>query len=484
MYNAYKWAWRNIDKGSAFRTDASQLDITKTVGYRKPLSKKNIEMEATPTKSPGAPYVKLSKKERLRRRIEGYKKNTNSTSSQTMPRGNVVRRARFARKKAGGRRRGRKTSIRRKSMSRRSGRGRTTASLGVIAVTGGRDEEDKQVKSHLKSGIVMEVGTSASLTSASAEHGMAIVQSTCVQNQIVNAIGYALVKKLYNYAGFSVKALTDKLPAMSGGTTTEWIISYYTYGVETPLTSGALTNSSTSYADLVAAVFSQLVTISAADCNGITKWGRCILKSGIQEIAYMDLDAVHFKLDMVSNLVYQNRTVSQDATPSTFAFDSAQEPLFQVNLTGKGTGPVVVPNAGLSAYDLNVDKDTGLLPVYFGTGSSTDKYLLAEPSKKSFTNARIAWNEMCNPGVIKQSKVKSKYYCKFDKLFMELKNQGNVNQTRSMIGNFKYLWFRKTIDIVANSSPIIIGVQHHYAIGATAHYKRDNTTAGFVLAIQ
>jgi hypothetical protein len=217
-----------------------------------------------------------------------------------------------------------------------------------------------------------------------------------------------------------------------------------------------------------------LVSFSSATGIGMgTAYGKGI-----------DLDNALFNLDIVSNFVYQNRSVADDL--STSALDVDQIPLYEVKTFGKGTAPVGIEYRGGTSRVQAVDISTGVDSVLIGD----DANALAEPSKGSFLNAKYCINTLANPGVVNTQKLKSHYRIKLFDLVMKLKgftttyiSNAPTVKVRDMMGKYCYHWFRKTIDL-SGSTAMNITYQHHWAGGCTLSLRKDTSTNAYVGKIQ
>lgn len=393
--------------------------------------------------------------------------------------------------------RGKMAKSKRSKRSRRAKANRQySKSLGQVAITGGRSEEDYAVKRHMKYGVVLEYGESDQVSSA---HGVGIVQSTVPGTTFGTAIMLALVKTLWSVAKISMKNPTDKLPNLNGYTMVRMYIAYWTSGATTEddsaqsqVNSADMTTGTNTFLDMAISIRDVVDQITAAKRQGIVKFGTAWLTGGDSSeiFAQIDLDTTTFNIDLVSNLVYQNR--SKPATDVTNAQDVAQEPLFEVMCDGNGTGPVPSSARWTGGFipGYFVSTNSGTRQIAFsdpGGGVDTEfqKQLLAEPSKYSFTNCRYVKTDIANPGVVKQSKLKTHLRLSFTRLFKYMMNYGSTyyDYNQYMIGRYRYHWFRKTIDL-ALSTDCNVAYQHHWAAGVTCKYKNVSRTVAHVINIQ
>jgi len=375
-----------------------------------------------------------------------------------------------------------------KRSTRRSGA--TTGLAGGKAILGGRDEEDKQVKSHMRSGVVVETSSNATVgTAAGSLTGLYITHSNVAQNKLLIAIFMALLKKLMNYSGVSLSHFDEVIQVPGVTTATVLFNLAYDFAASTGQLSATAAIGVTTYYNVAAAWATQFQAVSADGAEKMIKWTICYIQApaaGFQKFYQMDCDNIKFKIDMVSNLVYQNRTAADDS--STSATDAQSMPLFEVQSNGKGTGPIsVADNLSLQAAAfIFVDSNTGVTSNVFGTapgGVPTDTWMVAEPSKKSWINCTSVIDTAIAPGVMKQSKLKSRVTFKMNDLWSHMRTFGTINNTRVNFGKYKHLWFRKMLKLDASTSFVSVAYQNHLAYGVTCTYKRDNTTAAYVATV-
>lgn len=382
----------------------------------------------------------------------------------------------------------------RRKMRRRRGKGKYRtkrvptsaggASLGRKAISGGLDEEDAAVKRHQKYGVVMEYAKTDTLSS---NHAGVVVHGSFPQYTVGRAMCYAMVKKIFNRASQFMKNFNDTVKPIQGGGNLRLYFQF-----EQQVASGEqdyqeIIVGTDTYGDVGDGVWNKFVKkLSAVEKQLWIKFTRFWLTDDVDAskwFASLDADALTFKIDTVSNFVYQNRTKTDDASPSSNAYDVSQDPLFEVEAVGKGTGPVYVTGGAE-------------LPVLNGAISTTNGYtfpdfsnvklanfLYTEPSKGWFTNCKYLVDTAANPGVVKQSKLKSHYKFNLNKLVPYLNIFGGatpLDYTYCKLGKWKQLWFRKTIDLTGGTSqPITVAFQHHFAIGVTAMYKVNNRTVPY-----
>jgi len=453
----------------------------------------------TPDKSP---VRKISDKDlgSLSKRLKFEKKNMRNGRSSVIK---GTRMSRKSRKSRGTRSKRRGSGKKyRKRASRRGVKGLA----GGSAIVGGRDEEDPAVKAHMKSGVVIEYGISGTATSAVAGvpgpqiykySSMALVHSTVPQIQLMEALCVSLVKILFIRAGYHVKNIGEPIGNTSaGGTILSMYVDYYygrgglhgQFGV-------SATPGVTTYYQLALDISAAILTKSANTAQQLVKFGKAWLANpsgGANWLSSVDLDVCRFKIDMVSNLVYQNRTIADDSSSS--ATDIDQVPLFEVQTLGNGSGPISndgsIGNRPIEQFF--VHGKTGILEIKHGNDAGVvDKFLTAEPSKGSWQNSKKIYDTIANPGVMKQSKLKSRYNFTFTKLipyFRFWSDNGTsplnpaTNVGYSKLGKYKHLWFRKTISIGSTTTniPVQIAYQHHWAVGITCKYKENNRTVAFV----
>jgi len=382
-----------------------------------------------------------------------------------------------------------RASTRSKRKSKRSSRGgRGGNSLaGGKALIGSPDEEDAQVKSHMRRGIVVETGVSGvPASTGQGNHAGYIVHSTFPQATVVDAFMLAILKAMYTYSGQSFKNPDEVVAPFGGGggtvnqTVLRWQIIYYV-GTGSNVLSANATVGTTTFYSWATGMATQFWGITADAAHGLTKFGisKIIDASptvGNNTLVSIDLDVCKVKMDLVSNLVYQNQTGSS-------ALDVSQDPMFEVHSIGKGTGPIGVD--GSPGYPLTKNFFVNWVSGVAQSDAGTNKYLIAEPSRAYFTNTKKVVNTSMNPGVMKQSKLKSHYEFTLTKLFPYLTNFGTLNYPNSklVLGKFKHIWYRKTIDLAA-SAIYTVCYQHHFAIGATCKVRHDFRTAPYVARIQ
>lgn len=366
-------------------------------------------------------------------------------------------------------------------------RSKKTFSVAQRPIVGGIQEEDKKVKKHMKGGIVVEFGSGIKVTG---DHGAFLIHSTMPERQVLYAVMMALVKRLYRFAGVDIKRVDENACAIAGNSTYRARINYWRnegggyFG--TVYTTVYTTPPSTikTYWDVAVELADALIALSTESVQNFDKFANIQFCTESDDVLFkMDLDTTYFDIDLVSNLVYQNRTGSQEATGSTNnALDVAQEPLFEVHMCGKGTGPISGTDNPVESYF--VDRDSALL----AGDISSNQYLLAEPGKGYFANGHVTSNSTCNPGVVKQSKLKTHLRKNLLQLFQWMKIFGGTssrnNHNTSRFGYFKYLWFRKTISLSGGETqPLLIVAQHHWAAGVTCYHKKNLTTVPFVSQI-
>lgn len=375
--------------------------------------------------------------------------------------------------------------IKKRRSTKRSRKGRSRRSKGIPglsggrAIIGGRDEEDPQVKRHAKYGVVIENGSSGTVQDT---NGGWLVQSSVPQVILLQSVFLSLVKQAFNQIGLTVKDFTIGAPVHNLFNAYVSPPTEYTYLLNYLRIDGGYQNivyTSTISSDTLLFVAEQLMgqlTALGADTGlNLQKFkhfnifvggqgeGSAFLNG--QPLSSLDMDGVYFNIDSVSNLVYQNRSQSDDS--STSALDVDQQPLFEVVVDGSGCGPVYVNDNNAVTYRLNTDYATGVYKKVFGG----NKNLIAEPSKSSFNNAQRCMDTISNPGVVKQSKLKSHYRMKMDNIFMKIRIFEAINNGRSDIGKYRGHWFRKTISL-ADGNGMTVAYQHHFAIGVTCNYKR------------
>lgn len=393
---------------------------------------------------------------------------------------NMNGRVRNLSKMSRGRRKFRKSRRTSRKTKRKSKFDKTASLAGGKAITGKPDEEDASVKKHMKRGCVIEYGTSGVVaTTGTGNHGGYIVHSTMPQTTVMTAFLLAILKAMLVSIGQSFKKPDDVVQNIGSPSITQtnltWNIDYYVGTSAQNLAAGAVVGTDTYYTWALA-MEAALEAITALNSNQVVKFSLSRLRDSTaltvgNNLARLDLDVSKVKFDMVSNLVYQNRSGST-------ALDVSQDPLFEVQSTGKGTGPIGGDGFGTAlTANFFVDDTTGVLQADAGN----NRYLLAEPSKAYFTNTQGIVNTVMNPGVMKQSKLKSHYEFTLTKIFPYLKF--GVNNNKLVLGKFKHIWYRKTIDLAAVSA-YNVAYQHHFAIGATCIPKQDFRTTPYVANIQ
>jgi len=426
---------------------------------RKYFSKKKILMEDTPMKTP----------ERKRKTKIVRKRNAVRISPKL--RGSYRKPGRFSRKRGSVRRNARK--------SRMSVRG-TKSLAGGMALVGRPDEEDAQVKSHMRRGVVVETGYSGSPASGSGAHAGYIVHSTWAELTVLDAFFLAVLKAMLGYCGQSFKNPAQFVERIGGGGNTiqqenlQWRLIYW-IGTSSNFIFANAAVGVTTYFEWAADMSQQLLAITPVNAEGIVKAGLCKIMDITplvedNQLVSIDMDVCTVKLDIVSNLVYQNRS-------GTSALDVTQDPLFEVQSIGKGTGPIGAD--GASGYNLTrnffVDRQSGVVQ----SDSGTNRYLIAEPSKAYFLNTKKVVGTSMNPGVMKQSKLKSHYKFTLTKLIPYLSTFGSNNFNKAVLGKFKHIWYRKTIDL-GESPNYVVSYQHHHAVGATCKIRHDFRSVPYV----
>lgn len=379
----------------------------------------------------------------------------------------------------------RKLKPMRKRISRKRLRG-AVASLGKVAVVGGRDEEDRQVKRHMRRGIVYEYGSSGQITGA---HGGMVVHSTMPQQTFLKGICLALVKSVMYKVGINMKDPSDVIPSYQGFSSYQFKLDYLVSSGGTTsinsVTTVTFTAAIDSFHGIAIYLYNAISGITVQNAQAFVKFGNLYFISSVSgtNICQVDMDVTKFNIDLVSNLVYQNRSVSQEATGNTNnAFDVAQDPLFEVQLIGRGTGPKPVNDTATNNFF--VDNVTGLDTL----DSGNNAWWLAEPSKSTYLNVLNVVNTISNPGIVKQSKLKSHYNFTLSKLvpFLNMfSSSASINQNYVKLGKYKLLWFRKTIDLGSGDTQNYkIAYQHHFAAGITCSIRRDGRTVPFIANIQ
>lgn len=405
----------------------------------------------------------------------------------------VVRRARSSRYK--GRSRRKRISRRaRRLRTARGGGGRAGVArrnarglAGGYSLIGPVDEEDKHVKRHQRYGIIQEYGKSGTLNNSTGTlHGGWIIHSTCPQTTFMVSVCMSIIKKAFNYVGISIKNFNEQvvLPSGINPTVMSVFITYYIGNqIKYIVTNNTLAG--TTYKDLADGLTNNILSLTPDTVQSITKLDTLYiykdtaptdpaLPDNTSIIAKLDMDCMKFNIDVAANLVYQNRSVADDT--ATSALDIDQQPLFEVGTIGHGNGPIFVSTPKSASYDAFTDKIFGIDTI----NSGSDAFLLCEPTKATFTNAKKIYNTISAPGVVRQSKLKSHY--KFHNLWdimMKIFAYNTANSTRALLGKWKALWFRKTI-AQSGGQAISVAFQHHYAVGCTCIYKRDNRTAPFL----
>lgn len=400
----------------------------------------------------------------------------------------VVRRARMGKKVKRSRRKN--TRMRK---NRRQMRTRKTNIKGLVgtAIVGGRDEEDGQVKRHMAKGVVIEYGKSEEFTSTvtgtpnQTYSSLSIVHSTFPTKSVMDAVCASIVKLLFVRMGFMVKNLDGAiLPTGLASVAHTLAYDYYNVSGSRSQSTVSFTPGTTTYFGLAQLLAASILSISEAVAQSINKFGKIWIVSASvdQWQASLDMDVCYFKMDLVSNFVYQNRTHADDG--STVATDIDQQPLFEVQSIGKGNGPTSNDGGRDTLVSLYVDRVTGLHTQKHGDNTgAVDKFLTAEPSKRTWMNVTRVKDDIANPGVVKQSKLKSKYTFTMTKFLPYLRQfGGDTEKNKTQLGKFKHMWFRKTIAIGATTAltPVRIAYQHHWAIGVTYKYKENNRTVAFV----
>jgi len=505
-YNYYSnklghWAHYKLNPNDPRAHELTMADV-EAHNRRKAERKKNIKMgeamEVTPPDEGRSRKRTISDLGSVRKVLNfGKKKMKNGRRVVSK----VSRMSRKSRKSRGTRSKRRGSS---KKYSKRTSRRGVRGLAGGSAIVGGRDEEDPAVKAHMKSGVVIEYGVSGTATSAVAGEtqifkysSMALVHSTVPQIQLMEALCVSLVKILFIRAGYHVKNIGEPIGNTSEGTSVLSLYIDYNYGV------GGLhgqigvsaTPGTTTYYALALLIAADILSKSANTVQNIVKFGKAWLASpaaGTNWLSSVDLDVCRFKIDMVSNLVYQNRTIADDSSSS--AIDIDQVPLFEVQTLGNGSGPIS-NDGSIGSRPIEqffVHAKTGVLEIKHGTSAGlVDKFLTAEPSKGTWQNSKKIYDTIANPGVMKQSKLKSRYNFTFTKLipYFRFWSENNstpldpaTHRTYSKLGKYKHLWFRKTISIGSTTTniPVQIAYQHHWAVGITCKYKENNRTVAYV----
>lgn len=402
----------------------------------------------------------------------------------------------------------RKSQRRRYKLKKKFGRSRrgTAKSLGGgRALMGSLSEEDKNVKKHMRYGVVYEYGTSATLTSP---QGVGLCHATFPERSVLVCMFMALFKKLLNLHEGVIKDWED-VPFYPGAYNANKVYVTLTYEYQVTSTTVSDANIQIATEPLTYLTWFSVITQKSDVAPGLVekfidefyqgrnnqRWFR-VTKFKTFSFVYenataglgqagaigLDLDNVTFNLDLVSNLVYQNRSVADDGSGS--ALDIDQQPLFEVQLGGRGTQILDVTQA------INlvppVDITTGVSSILFGS----DKNLLAEPAKGKYSNVRTVANVICSPGVIKSHKLKSHYKLKFNTLIKKLvgftatfsvppANALPTVAVRDTLGEFCYHWFRKTISLSGGQN-LLMAYQHHWAAGCTVSYKKDSRTGPYI----
>lgn len=507
-YNYYSnklghWAHYKLNPNDPRAHELTMADV-EAHNRRKAERKKNIKMgeamEVTPPDEGRSRKRTISDVGSVRKVLSfGKKKMKNGRRVVSK----VSRMSRKSRKSRGTRSKRRGSS---KKYSKRTSRRGVKGLAGGSAIVGGRDEEDPAVKAHMKSGVVIEYGVSGTATSAVAGipgpqiykySSMALVHSTVPQIQLMEALCVSLVKILFIRAGYHVKNIGEPIGNTSEGVSVLSVYIDYNYG--TGGLQGQIgvtaTPGTTTYYGLALLIAAEILSKSANTVQQIVKFGKAWLASpasGTNWLSSVDLDVCRFKIDMVSNLVYQNRTIADDSSSS--ATDIDQVPLFEVQTLGNGSGPIS-NDGSIGSRPIEqffVHAKTGVLEIKHGTDAGlVDKFLTAEPSKGTWQNAKKIYDTIANPGVMKQSKLKSRYNFTFTKLIPYFRFWSDNNttpldpatqRTYSKLGKYKHLWFRKTISIGSTTTniPVQIAYQHHWAVGITCKYKENNRTVAYV----
>lgn len=381
-----------------------------------------------------------------------------------------------------------KTNYRKRSLKRGkgkrkyNGKGRKAAkrsnkSLGQVAVSGGSVEEDKRVKKHQKRGIVYEYGSASSLSAA---NGVMLTHSTMPERSLLRAVVLSLLKSMLSKFNLTFKDCQEAFPGINSITNFDILFTYKSSGAWSTISPYNF-STATAISNVAIGVEALFTGLSASVVQAFEKFGTLTLQehTTAKIVGVIDLDNTFFKMDLASNLVYQNRSVSQEsATSSTNALDVAQDPLFEVQLNGKGTGPIGVNDR--DTLNFFVDYDTGVSIIDVASGTPGNMWL-AEPSKGMFINVRKAVNTMSQPGVVKQSKLTSYYYFSLTKLIPYLRLFGTVNNTKLCIGKFRTLWFRKCISLPSGDKQnMTMAYHHHWAVGVTCTIKKDFRTQSYV----
>jgi len=511
-YNYYSnklghWAHYKLNPNDPRAHELTMADV-EAHNRRKAERKKNIKMgeamEVTPPDDKRGRKRTISDIDSVRKALSFARSVGTQTGSSRKKMKNgrrvvskVSRMSRKSRKSRGTRSKRRGSS---KKYSKRTSRRGVRGLAGGSAIVGGRDEEDPAVKAHMKSGVVVEYGVSGNLDSAVSTHrysSMSLVHSTVPQIQLMEALCVSLIKTLFIRAGYHVKNIGDPVGNTGFGIGVLSLYVDYYYGI-----AGAhsqfdiqITPGTTTYYVAAVDLASKFLSRSANRAQELVKFGKAWLASpdtGTNWLSSIDLDVCRFKIDIVSNLVYQNRTVADDNSSS--ATDIDQVPLFEVQTYGNGSGPISNDGSirGTGIQSFFVDAKTGILGVKHGNAAGVvDKFLTAEPSKGTWQNSKRIIDTIANPGVVKQSKLKSRYNFTFTKLipyFRFWSEDGSIplnpltHRTYSKLGKYKHLWFRKTISIgsTLTNIPVQIAYQHHWAVGITCKYKENNRTVAYV----
>nr|WAE43209.1 MAG: capsid protein [Cressdnaviricota sp.] len=363
---------------------------------------------------------------------------------------------------------------------------KTGNSLGVSAVLGGRSEEDAQVKRHVRYGVIQERG---SVATTDGDHGLYVAHSTIPGRTFMVSVFMAMIKKIQDQINIPIGSWESNIDILASSSTPPISVRMNLIGdiagVNSTVATVTVTLIGSNYYSLADGLATSFLSFSTANAQGIFKMEKFQLQyagtggTNPYTIAELQCDSMSFQVDSVSNLLYQNRTSGDDS--SNVALDVTQNPLFEVQVTAKGSG--LIPANYVSPVGSLMVVVTDMVNGIVQSTLGSSKTLISEPTKKMYTNVSHVKDVLANPGVVKMDKLKSSFKITWNTIMQKFKNFSSIDNEVHRMGHTRYLWFRKCIDLIG-STTVHVSFQHHLAIGVTCKYKKNARTFPYVSAIQ
>lgn len=297
--------------------------------------------------------------------------------------------------------------------------------------------------------------------------------------KMINAVCGAIVRKLAEKAGYSVRAMNDKIQAnetvVSAVSPLNLNYSYKLTAFGQVNVASIVAGADSRWDDLQTQLlnsFYSVVAVGGEDLILLRIWISSKDTAGdIQQVkqANMDLGSLLLDLNFSSKMTMQNRTLARTGgADESNANDIANNPIAGRSYTGRGNGAMMrVANNIVATNEAFLgNRETGEIDfrVDAGGGQVTaeqKEVFNRPPAKSAFQNVSATGSAFLNPGQMKTSSCyfKRKMYLSTFMNAVYKNIEGSTNQSFCTLGMFKIYAYEKRCNTGVDEPDISVGYE-------------------------